>query len=144
MPYEIYAGYEGYSSVTKTTRWSKKSHKWDSETKYIRADLTAPVSARGEDSDLFDTQKAAGHDFTVNDEGVAFCKHCGDFMTFPAKPCSALQQPPAPEVDLDSLAGNIVNAMWQYKLHDKYINHTIALKIVQYLAANGHIVTGKV
>ena len=41
----------------------------------------------GVSSELFDQQKAAGHDFTVNDEGMAFCKQCGDFMTFPAKPC---------------------------------------------------------
>lgn len=39
MPDEIYAGCEGYSETTKTSRWSRNPHKWEGETKYTRSDI---------------------------------------------------------------------------------------------------------
>lgn len=95
------------------------------------ADLRAPVAAGGEALN-WKRQKdtvfawAAEHGFTPVESEIV------DLL-------SALQQPPAPAVDLDLIAQGICEAMSEYRLCENYIGHTIALMIVNHLAAQGII-----
>lgn len=132
MPDEIWANATSFDNrglIIAFGEWIDGKEPSDPfNTRYIRADLRAPVSARGEALEIWKkaVEKAAG----TYSEYLEFTN--AETMKIE----SALQQPPVPAVDLEKLVRNTAIALGKFPDDVR--------EVIDHLAASGHIVTGKV